>query len=244
MAKIKFGPSVQEMYGRIGNTVFQRFRAGMAIARTTASQISQPNSIRQNLIRSRVHAFANYWANTLDEPKRTLWDSAAKEKYGYRGIPSGGGTKSLIKGNTGSYFGISCFMLVNQNAADVGATTVLETPPPHAQIPAPVTGVALVYDGTKLTVTWTSSGHMPSDFVRVWLGANTGEPHRQVVDFAPATAETMNITTLKGVAGKPLPITTLENKEVLVQAEVISQATGLASMPSNCAYLRCVTPAP
>ena len=190
---------------------------------------------------SRAQEYANYWAKTLDESERGAWTIAAAKKYGYRAIPSGGGTKSLIKGNTGTYGGFNCFSMINQNAADVGKVGVIETPPPNASIPQTVLAVAVSFDGTKLTVTWTAhSSHGAKDYARVWISAKTAGVHAQIAAKALATAATADISTFSAKEGKSTPASILVNAEVLVEIEVVNQDTGLASMPSNTAFLRCV----
>ena len=105
--------------------------------------------------------------------------------------------------------------------------------------------LAASYDGTKITVTWGDiPGVMPSQFVRVWLFSEQKLVHKQMVDFAPGAAKTMNITTVNGAKGGAIDITALQGTAMLIQADAIDQATGWASNPSRTLRLMLTPPTP
>ena len=104
---------------------------------------------------------------------------------------------------------------------------------------------AVAYDGTKITVTWGDIPNiLPSDFVRVWIGDASGDVHKQIVDFAPAAAKTMNITVVKGSNGGEFSMPRFEGGVFYIQLDTISQATALALSPSPCIVLDIVNPEP
>ena len=72
MALIQLGPAVADIRGSIGGTVFSRNRFGNHIrARITPVN---PQSTRQNLVRSIIQLLAQAWSTVLTQPQRDAWE--------------------------------------------------------------------------------------------------------------------------------------------------------------------------
>ena len=71
MAIIKFGGGIAEMRGSIGGTVFARNRSG-AYARNRTKPIN-PNTARQQAVRSRMSTLNNRWLTILTNANRASW---------------------------------------------------------------------------------------------------------------------------------------------------------------------------
>lgn len=72
MALIKFGAGIIQMLGSIAGTTFARNRSGnYARARTTPTN---PNTARQDAVRSAVAFLSDRWAQTLTHAQRVAWN--------------------------------------------------------------------------------------------------------------------------------------------------------------------------
>lgn len=72
MAGVRFGGGIIQMSGSIGGTVFARNRSGnYARARTTPVN---PNTDRQDAVRSAIAFLSDRWAAVLTAPQRAAWN--------------------------------------------------------------------------------------------------------------------------------------------------------------------------
>lgn len=92
MAKILFGPLIAEARGQIGGIVFSRNTHGPYV-RENFSPVN-PNTERQQSIRSALTLASTAWRDTLDFSMRAEWDQYAKntpvvDKFGKAGYLTG-----------------------------------------------------------------------------------------------------------------------------------------------------------
>jgi len=242
MAKIKLGLHVFDMRGKVGNMVYSIWKSGMNVIKLAAQTVANPCSEKQIAVRNALSALAKVW-KTLTSSQQTLWENLAQTRAN-RTNPEGG-IRVIIRTPEGKFTGFNAFVEANSLARTVGASAdivdaQLATPAPNS----PPT-LAASYDGTKITVTWGDiPGVMPSQFVRVWLFSEQKLVHKQMVDFAPGAAKTMNITTVNGAKGGAIDIAVLQGTAMLIQADTIDQATGWASNPSRTLRLMLTPPTP
>ena len=71
MASVKLGPAIADIRGSIGGTVFSRNKGGAYIKSRVVPV--NPNSPRQDIVRSAMAFLTDYWANTLTAANRTAW---------------------------------------------------------------------------------------------------------------------------------------------------------------------------
>lgn len=75
MALVRFGGGVIQMSGSIAGNTYARNRYGNYVRSRTKPV--NPDSERQNLVRSVIAYLTEYWAETLDAAKRDAWNAYA-----------------------------------------------------------------------------------------------------------------------------------------------------------------------
>ena len=212
MAKIKLGPNVLDMRGRIGQLVYSIWKGGTSYVRQAVEVVRNPSSPGQNKVRALIRILSSLW-KALPESNQAQWGVVAQS--GATRKNSEGGIRALIRTPNGKMTGFNAFIVANELARSVGATTTIEAPQGHVPAPNSPPDLALAFDGDKITVTWSDiEGVMPSQFVRVWIYSEQRKFHRQMIDFAPGAAKTMNITEFRAENGTPVEVATLLNSAV------------------------------
>jgi len=243
MAQITFTGGVQSIRGTINNMVFKLWKTGVTTIQNKPTSVRNPGTAEQGAVRQLFSTIAKRWLQNLTQNDRDAWETLAKAGP-YR-INREGGVRAVIRTNNKKYSGKNACLMANALAASVGGTTPIDTPQLHQVAPLEPVTPAAAYDGTKITVTWGDIPNiMPSDFVRVWIGDASGDVHKQMVDFAPAAAKTLNMTAVRGANGASFDIPRFEGGVFYIQLDTVSQATGLASAPSPCMVLDIVNPVP
>ena len=240
--RIKLGPNVLDMRGKLGQWVYGIWKAGVSVARQAAEVVRNPSSPAQQAVRSAQREFTTQW-KALPEADLAAWQIVAD--LGVTRKNPEGGVRALIGMPKGKMSGFNAFLEANQLARSVGATTPIGMPALGTAAPNAPVDLAASFDGDKITVTWGDiEGVMPSQFVRVWVYSEQGLFHKQLVDFAPGAAKTMNITTIRAKYGVAQVPALFLNTAVLIQADTVDQATGWASNPTLTKRLYLVEPAP
>lgn len=115
MAKVLPGIVGVEPRGKLGGIVFSRNRYGLYV-RTKSSPVN-PNSDRQNAIRSRFGAISAHWRDTLTAAQREGWNDYADETK-----------RADVHGNLQSLAGNAMYCRFNVPWTDIGETRV-DAPP-------------------------------------------------------------------------------------------------------------------
>jgi len=243
MAQVTFTGGIQSIRGTVNNMVFKLWKTGVTTVQNKQTSVRNPGTEEQGRVRQLLATLSKRWMQNLTENDRDAWETLAKAGP-YR-INREGGVRAVIRTTNKKYSGKNAYLMYNALAASVGATTPIDSPQLHEVSPLEPTTPTATYDGTKITVTWGDIPNvMPSDFVRAWIANASQDCHRQMVDFAPGAAKTMNITTVKGANGADFDISKFEGGIFYIQLDTVSQATGLGSAPSKCMVLKIVNPEP
>jgi len=228
MAKIKLGPLVDKVRGKLGTVVFSEGKTGSTYVKMLQTKTTNPASANQAAQRNIFTALTKQW-NTLGADEQAAWNEYAKNGYGKRTIPTGGGAREIIHGNTGRGGGKGLFMYVNQNRLRIGQA-VLTWPVPGKVIPDGFTTFTGVCAGGVITI--TTDGAADTNCAQIWIVGNGKIPHRQVAYDGLASAPT-TFHEVNAAKGTPMELTKMVGEKVYLQGEVIDPTSGLASNPSE-----------
>ena len=230
MAKIKLGPNVMDMRGKVGQLVYSIWKSGVSYMRQAAEVVRNPASAAQVAVRGIIRALSSEW-KALPESSQAQWGLVAA-KGATRKNPEGG-IRALINTPEGKMSGFNAFVEANELAKSVGQTVtiqapVLTTPPPN--MPPDLTAT---FDGAKVTVTWGDIPGVTADqYVRVWVYSEQKMFHKQLIATALGSAKTVNITQVRGENGVLIDMAVFANSAVLIQSDTVGKTTGWASNPS------------
>lgn len=136
--------------GSIGGVTYSRNRSGM-YTRGRATPVN-PNTIRQQVVRSSMASLVVYWAETLTSPQRAAWADYADN------TPV---TDSL--GQSQTLTGQQMFLRTNIVALQVGGS-IISAAPTNFDFGQPVTDVtSIVVAGGTCTTTFSVGGGGTSD---------------------------------------------------------------------------------
>ena len=242
MAKIKLGPNVMDMRGKVGQLVYSIWKSGMSVMRAAAQVVRNPSSPAQVAVRQAQRELGNVWKG-LTDMVHAEWGLVAEQ--GAKRTNPEAGIRALIRTPEGKFTGFNAFMEANQLARTVGASANIEEPQKQTLPPNGPPDLAAAFDGAKVTVTWGDIPDVtPSQFVRVWIYSEQRMFHKQLIDFAPGAAKTINITQARGENGTPIDMAFFTNSAVLIQADTVDQASGWVSNPSATKRLYLEAPEP
>jgi hypothetical protein len=228
MAKITYGPLVSKISGKLGDVVFSMGKTGSNYVKMRQTKTTNPSSANQSLQRSIFAQLTKAW-DALNATQQGVWNTYAANGYGKRIVPTGGGAREVIHGNTGRGGGKGLYIYVNQNILRL-AGTAITAPVPNAVIPDPFATLAAICTGGVITVTGT--GAAGTNYGQIWIVGKGKLPHRQIA-FDGLIGSAMTFYTVNGGKGTPINLSTLYGQKVYIQAEVIQKSTGLASNPSE-----------
>ena len=142
MALLKFGGGITEMRGSIAGNVYSRNRYG-AYARARTKPIN-PNTERQQLVRSAISAMTTRWSQTLTPAQRTAWNL-----YGASVVMTNKLGESINLSGFNHYIRSNAFRSAyNKTIIDAGPT-IFEIPTAD-----PVFSIAAAEGGQTITVTF------------------------------------------------------------------------------------------
>lgn len=136
MAIVEFTCLINRIRGRVGTDVFSFFR-GTTFIKGHPTTINDPNSIRQQLIRSNISALSKLWYDIPDETKR-LWNSYATK-------------------HKGAATGFNHFVSLNANLLNSCHSDLVyrPAPPPRPGTPAHVRGICVfAMSTTQACISW------------------------------------------------------------------------------------------
>lgn len=144
MALIKFGGGVVQMAGSIAGTTFARNRYGN-YARARTKPVN-PNTDRQQEVRSAVAFLADRWSQTLDAAQRTAWNLYASNV-----------TMKNRLGESIQLSGFNHYIRSNTPLKQVGQA-IHDDGPTVFELPAkdPTFGFTATEDPNQITYTWDS----------------------------------------------------------------------------------------
>jgi hypothetical protein len=228
MAKIQLGPLVSKISGKLGDLVFSQGKTNSPYVKMRQTKTTNPSSANQASQRCIFATLSKAWEQ-LSITNQGIWNTYAANGYGKRIIPTGGGARSIIHGNTGRGGGKGLFMYVNQNRFRTGGST-LGVPKVGAVIPDPFSTFTATCTGGTVTV--TGGGAASANCGQIWVVGTGKIPHRQVavdsIISGPITFSNVN-----GAKGTPMALTAIVGTDIYVQGEVIDPTSGLASNPSD-----------
>jgi hypothetical protein len=228
MAKVTYGPLVSKISGKLGDVVFSSGKTGSNYVKMRQTKTTNPSSANQVTQRGLLAIFSKEW-NGLSAANQALWNEYAKNGYGKRTVPTGGGARSIIHGNTGRGGGKGLFIYVNQNRVRVGQSP-LSAPVPNKVIPDGFFTFSAACTGGVVTI--TANGAAGGTFGQIWTVGTGKIPHRQIA-FDGVTSGAMTFSSVNGAKGTPMALTALVGQKIYVQGEVIDPTSGLASNPSE-----------
>jgi hypothetical protein len=232
MAKITLGPLVSDIRGKFGDMVFSQGKTGSHYVKARQTKTTNPSSANQSFQRTTFATLSKQWQD-IGPTLQALWNTYAANGYGKRIVPTGGGARSIIHGNTGRGGGKGLFMFVNQNMIRMGQA-VLTSPVAGAVIPNAYASIEAAYSTGTLTI--TVHNMITGDYCQAWIVGTGKLPHRQVGVIAVPTGgppATVSFTQVNGAKGTPIDLTALIGSEVYIQVEQMDKATGLSSNPSE-----------
>jgi len=115
MARILLGPSIGEIRGKVGGGVYSRNRFGNYLRMKTSPV--NPNTSRQNAVRSIFSTLATEYKDTVTNPKKEAWNEW--------------GSNSPITSNLGTTYnptGINAYIGINALLMQAGQTPITEPP--------------------------------------------------------------------------------------------------------------------
>lgn len=238
MARIKTGPYVTDIRGRVLNMVYSVWKDGTAYVKTVCSKKIKATSKRQVQIKELVRRLGREWKElTLSE--QAQWREAGDNPY--RQFKLQGGTLDLIKGSAPKISGINAFFQANQLANDVGASGIIRAPKTDMAPPKLILNLNARFDGIRLTVGWDcAGGESDNQFVRVWVASVQELFHRQFAAYAPVAVKEIDITEVRARNKTVRKMSECLGSTVLIQVDVVDRVSGWASKPSATIRLRLV----
>jgi hypothetical protein len=208
MARITLGSVLNSISGSIDQMVYSTWK-GINYIRSKAKTISNPQSMDQMDVRSRVAECAKYWNDTLTQNERNAWETYANGIV----IPSSG-PGDIIKPAKGPFSGYTAFLRNNilmftsgqqplgtfQPLAPIGVT------PPDAPVDCAAGWVL-----NALKISWTP-GNIPGAFVASWTREQSGLFHAQQCAATAVGSGISSNATLNGAQGRAIPLTAVRGK--------------------------------
>ena len=208
MARITLGSVLNSISGSIDQMVYSTWK-GINYIRSKAKTISNPQSMDQMDVRSRVAECAKYWNDTLTQNERNAWETYANGIV----IPSSG-PGDIIKPAKGPFSGYTAFLRNNilmftsgqqalgtfQPLAPIGVT------PPDAPVDCAAGWVL-----NQLDVSWTP-GTIPGAKVVTWTREQSGYFHAQQIAATAVGSGISKTDNVNGAQGRAIPLTKVRGK--------------------------------
>lgn len=235
MARIKLGPNIVDIRGKVGEVVYSVWKAGVAYCRKTAAIIANPKSLRQGQVREFVAQYATKWYTTLTAAQRNGWNELAQRLAGLAD-GSQGGILNMVPKIGGIMSGQNAYIAFNVRAKLSGVAGGDDAPLGEDQPTAP-TGVSAVYLAGTLTVTWTEPAIKETGYkVAVWFRSHEKTYHKQsegAYAISPAA-----MTQAESAGGVKMLFTVAAPFNSIVQLQTVNPS-GWASPGSEAVETSC-----
>jgi hypothetical protein len=224
VAIIKFSGLVSEIRGKLDNVIVQGWKSGVFVVKKMMTSVNNPNSTRQDVMRSAVSEFAKKWLDTLTPAERADWETYAKTAPGYYAVPAG--VRELVGSNGGVMSGQNAYVMTNCWLINTGMVAVT-TPPLGKTPPGKPENVAASCAAGTLTVTWTPPASKEADaYARVWIASVSNTFHKQKCKIEDVTVGTVDITTIRGAKGLDVLLAAMIGETVLIQMDTVNPSGG------------------
>jgi len=224
MARIKYSGLISDLRGKLGSTVASVWKSGIGYVKMMPTSVNNPNSTRQDVMRSVFSEFSKKWNDTLTAAERADWETYALTKPGYYAVTAG--VRELVGSNGGTMSGINAYCLTNAWLINTGMTAVT-APPLGKTPPGKPEAVAATCAAGTLTVTWTPPASKEAlAYVRVWIASQSGAFHKQKCKIEDVTVGTVNITTLRGAQGRDILISAMIGEIAYIQLDTVNPSGG------------------
>jgi hypothetical protein len=110
-----YSPILGELRGSIGGNTFSRNKGGVYVRQRGVP--TNPNSTRQQVVRSLVATYAQYWGGVLDADERAAWNTYAQEHPVLNSL----GQEIYLTG-------LDWYVKINTRLADAALTPLTEPP--------------------------------------------------------------------------------------------------------------------
>jgi hypothetical protein len=219
MAKILYGPVVQDARNKLGNAVATKVRAGSMVRKRVAP--IQPRTSRQNSQRATLTSFSKQWSS-LTDAQRSAWAAFAeanpvRDQFG-----------QLVR-----LTGHQMFVRLNVALSNAGATALTD-PPANLTVTEPTSVAISAQGGATPSLKITSLSPLPASGEKVNIYATApASPGRQNLN-----AFYRNIAFAQSVTGTPFDITAqytakfgapVSAKRIAVAVEYINTSNGALS---------------
>ena len=243
MAKIKPTPAVAFIQGSAGASSYQSWRNGVNTMKARVTEIAgDPHSLKQQAIRNYMSSLiANWHEGSIDF--KNLWEVAARAQI-YKGN-STGGTRSIIKGNSGNGSGYHAFLTCNMLAISAGydynangPINIPGTYSSHKPLCVRALAAEFVFDDPDwyISATWTCpDGSEAQDNMRLWIYDTSQSCHKQILLTHYVGDETASSEKyIYGPTGAKVYFQQYASNSLFrLQADVVYTLNGLVSAPSN-----------
>jgi len=239
MARVKLSALITSIAGRYGGSVFRNWR-GTTVLSVLPSSVSNPATEKQTIARNILAVASKAWS-ALDSEARAEWRAvAAALTTQWQNSGDTIGARQLIYPPRGPYTGLGA---VTSVCGLLGSVRVWDTEDALPDAPVgvgnpsiPVLG-ALSGDTTAgLTVTWadpdTWGDHATAGNIRIFVKAEDGTNHTQLIGSTAAATETDTFTTITPRGGGEA--IAFREGVFFVQIDAVN-AEGLRSAPSQVA---------
>lgn len=217
MALVKYGGGIVQMSGSIAGSVFARNKSGNYVRPRTKPV--NPNSFRQEFIRTALSLLAEWWHTNLTEVERGLWETYAAAVA----------MKNKL-GETIHLSGFNHFIRTNTTQRMLGEAIIEAAPTTLSLMQKDETTLCSEEDiaGQTFTFTFDNTGWGPGDDLKYWLCFYQGQPQlvsRQTF-HGPWRFMSAAGTVAGGLGTQLLPaeFSFAEGQKVWFQARMISQS--------------------
>ena len=149
MARVTFGPLINDARGKQGTTIFFRNRGG-SVSRAWLKPTNHQTTLQQ-FFRAWTKQAGQLWNQTLTEQQRVAWNAAALNI-----------TRTNKLGHQNTEVGIDLMVQRNKLALIAGGTTILN--PPVDVVPIGPGLLALAADSVSQTLTLTPTTALPAGY--------------------------------------------------------------------------------
>lgn len=231
-ARIKLGPNIVDIRGRIKNVIYSIWKNGVHYCRTAAAIISNPESAKQAQVRELMTLASKRWYDDLTEQQRANWSEYAAGLEPQEG--DAGGILNIIPQNRGvmSGFNAYCMAYVLVRKCAITLPGAFDDAPLGQTPPDAPTGLSIGYIDPNVTIEWVDPVTVTEDSkVRIWLRSHENIAHRQHKGSAALAVQLDAINSFRGAQGADIQFNQAPG-HYLFQMDTV-QPNGLKSNPSN-----------
>lgn len=231
MARIKLGPIVTDIRGRVKDMIFSIWKTGVHYIRSSAAIINNPESANQALIRDFMALAAKAWYDTLTDVQRANWNEFAAGLTPQEG--DAGGILNLIPQNRGVMSGFNAYAMCRTMVRKCGIALpgTFNDSPLGQTPPSAVTGLTATWNTPNIDLTWVDPITVIEDsMIRIWIRSHENICHRQLWYCFALLALGASPSHFRGANGAQIAFVDAPG-HYLFQADCI-QPNGLKSPPS------------